>query len=275
MKDSSVSPAGLFDTRRQRKLLDGLAERFRHCVDQQRMLCEQHRRERTEDAEEFAHQRAALTAKCRHQRRGMLRQWDDAEEALTSHYESTAIRSRSELNRLAAVFRRKAAEERKSLELKALQGEQTAREQYENSKNRPGLKKRKELKRIDEALLPLQDLLARSRELTISRLDGLPDVPSSGSGEQEVPVEEPGSVDDAIASIGILTQQCEDVLQEMHRGRAAKVIDSFLLPIGAVAFVLLWAIIAYFVAPQPPWLWMLAGIILSLIHISEPTRLQV
>ncbi len=261
MKDSSVSPAGLFDTRRQRKLLDGLAERFRHCVDQQRMLCEQHRRERTEDAEEFAHQRAALTAKCRHQRRGMLRQWDDAEEALTSHYESTAIRSRSELNRLAAVFRRKAAEERKSLELKALQGEQTAREQYENSKNRPGLKKRKELKRIDEALLPLQDLLARSRELTISRLDGLPDVPSSGSGEQEVPVEEPGSVDDAIASIGILTQQCEDVLQEMHRGRAAKVIDSFLLPIGAVAFVLLWAIIAYFVAPQPPWLWMLAGII--------------
>lgn len=127
MKDSSVGPAGLFHTRRQRQLLDGLAERFRHCVDQQRMLCEQHRRERADDDEAFAQQLAALTAKCRDQRKSMLRQWDDAEEALTSHYESTAIRSRSELNRLAAVFRRKAAEERKSLELKAQQGEQTAR----------------------------------------------------------------------------------------------------------------------------------------------------
>ncbi len=54
MKDSSVSPAGLFDTRRQQRLLDGLAERFQTCLDQQQKL-------QTLHAEQCAEEEAQLT----------------------------------------------------------------------------------------------------------------------------------------------------------------------------------------------------------------------
>ena len=150
MKDSSVRPAGLFDTRRQRKLLDGLADRFQTCLDQQRTLRQEHDRQRLAEDEEFAQQRGEQTARCREQRRSMLREWDDADEKLTSHYETTAIRSRLELNRLAAVFRRKAAEERKGIEFKVQRREHALNVQYESCKNQPGLQNRKENKRIED-----------------------------------------------------------------------------------------------------------------------------
>ncbi len=261
MKDSSVGPAGLFDTRRQRKLLDGLADRFQSCLDQQRTLRREHDGQRASEEQEFSEQRAAQTAKCRGQRRSMLREWDDVEEQLINHYETTAIRSRLELTRLAAVFRRKAAEERKAIELKVQQREQALNEQYESSKNQPGLLKRKEIKRIDDSLLPLRDALEQARELTIRRLDGLPDVSPDATSEQGVQAQSPDSVDQTIASIQDLTKQCEDVIDQMHRGTASRIVDSFLLPLAGVAFAILWALIAYFVGPDPRWLWMLAGII--------------
>ena len=62
---------------------------------------------------------------CRQQRRALLESWDDAEEKLIRHYETTVIRSRVELNRLAAVFRRKASEEQKAIKHKAQHREQT------------------------------------------------------------------------------------------------------------------------------------------------------
>lgn len=258
MKDSSVRPAVLFDTRRQQRLLDGLAHRLQHCADEQGRLSQEHELQRTEDERRFGDRRAAQMADCRDQRRRMLSEWDDAEEQLTGHYERTVVQKRMELNRLAVVFRRKAAEERKAIELKVQQREQQLHEQYENSKNQPGQQKRRDIKRIDDALIPLQESLEQARDLTVSRLDGLPDVPLS-EGEETGPI--PPSIDEAIASIQTLTQQCAAVIGDMHRGRAAKMVESFRLPLAGVAFAGLWAVIAYFVAPEPPWLWMVVGVI--------------
>ena len=48
----------------------------------------------------------------------------------------------------------------------------------------------------------------------------------------------------------------------MHRGTASKIVDSLvLLPLGGLLFAALWAVIAFFLDPEPRWLWMLAGII--------------
>ncbi len=38
MKDNAVEPAGLFDIRRQRRLLNGLVNRFRGSLSKQQML---------------------------------------------------------------------------------------------------------------------------------------------------------------------------------------------------------------------------------------------
>ncbi len=58
MKDSSVSPVGLFDTRRQQKLLDGLAERFQTCLDQQQKLQTLHAEQRAEEETQLSSERS-------------------------------------------------------------------------------------------------------------------------------------------------------------------------------------------------------------------------
>ena len=56
------------------------------------------------------------------------------------------------------------------------------------------------IKRIDESLEPLRDALERA-ELTIRRLDGLPEVPPEATAEQVATVPTPDSVDQVIASV--------------------------------------------------------------------------
>ena len=55
---------------------------------------------------------------------------------------------------LAAIFRRKAAEEQKGIERKVEARRQAVLQQYENCKNQPGQQKRKEIKQIDEITGP-------------------------------------------------------------------------------------------------------------------------
>lgn len=262
MKDSSVSPAGLFDTRRQRKLLDGLANRFQTCRNQQRQLCEDHDRQRIVEEQEFGERRAIEIARCDQQRREMLQEWDAAEEQLTSQYETTTVRSRIELERLAAKFRQQASEERKRIALKVQQRAQAARQQYEATKNQPLLKKQKEVKGIDDSLVPLRDALDQARELTIRRLDGLPDVQAPTDSDEGVQVSKPHTVVETIESIHALTNQCQQLIDEMHSGKASKFVDSFFLPLVGFGFAVLWAAIVYFVRFEPIWLWMVGGIIL-------------
>ena len=71
----------------------------------------------------------------------------------------------------------------------------------------------------------------------------------------------PESVEQALDTIDGLTSKCRTVLEEMQTGTASRIVDSFYLPGGVGVLAIMWATIAYFVAPQPPWLWMAAGII--------------
>lgn len=261
MKDSSVSPVGLFDTRRQRRLLDGLAERFQHCLNQQQILQAKHAEQRQGEEVEFSNARARVTAECRDQRRTMLRLWDDAEEKLTSNYETSAINNRKDLNRLAALYRRKLAEETKIIERKVEARRQAVLQQYENRKNQPGQQKRKEIKLIDEALLEIREDLEWGRALTVRRLDRLPEVLPPETPADDMSEEPPESVQQTLDTIARLTRKCKQSIEEMQSGAASKIVDSFYLPAGVAIFLVIWAITAFFVAPKPPWLWMAAGII--------------
>ncbi len=166
----------------------------------------------------------------------MLRQWDQVEEKLTSQYEITAIRNRRELNRLAALFRRKAAEGQKAIERKVEARRQAVLQQYENCKNQPGQKKRKELKQIDGTFLPIHQDLEWARALTVRRLDRLPEVPPAKTPEDDMSEPAPQSVQDTIDTIVRLTRKCREVVAEMQTGAASKIIDSFYLH-GGVALV--------------------------------------
>ena len=80
MKDTSVSPAGLFDTHRQKRLLDGLSKRFQNCSSQQTDLEAVHAKQGEEEEQGYSVSRAATTDGCRAQRREMLAMWDNVDE---------------------------------------------------------------------------------------------------------------------------------------------------------------------------------------------------
>ena len=265
MKDTSVSPAGLLDTHRQQQLLDGLSKRFQNCSKQQAELQVVHARQRGEKEHEYGVSRAATTEACRTQRREMLAMWDEAEEKLTRHYEETAIRNRMDLNRLAQAFRQKAIEDLAVIKQKVQLRCQAVMEQYENRKNQPGQQNRKEVKQIDEALLPLAEQIALVKDLTIRRLDGLPDVSSSDERINDHRESKPESVKDTVEAIGRLLRKCEKLRVELHSGAASKIVDSFYLPAAVALFVVVWASVAYFITqdylPTEKWMWIGGGTI--------------
>ena len=78
MKDSAVEPAGLFDIRRQRRLLDGLVNRFRGSLSNQQMLQAAHEQQRSVQEAELGNERAKVANECRIQRRSMLEKWERA-----------------------------------------------------------------------------------------------------------------------------------------------------------------------------------------------------
>ncbi len=261
MKDTTVGPAGLFDPRRQQRLLDGLAHRIASSLKQRDELSLLHARRRDEEEHLLANDRAGALADCRDTRREMLDDWDLAEETLTHTYEKSAVEHRMELNRVAVVFRRKQADETKSIERKVEARRQAVLQQYENRKNQPGQTKRKEIQSIDLSLSTIQSNLEWSRGLTIRRLDRLPDVPAATDPDDDMRVPPPASVEQTIDTIAQLTRKSTQVIEEMQTGKASQIIDKFYLPVGVLLFALIWAAVAFFVAPPPPYLWMAAGIV--------------
>lgn len=268
MKDSMVAPVGLFDVRRQARLLRGLSQRIEHCLEQREQLSDDHRRQAAELEAVCQAERSDTLAVCRTDRREMLETWDQSEEALTRDYEKRAHESRIELNRLAVIYRRKIAEEKQTIERKVEARRQAVAQQYENRKNQPGQLKRKEIKQIDASLVSIHEDVQWARALTIRRLDRLPEVPARGAstdGDLEDDDDEmetdPETVQQAIDTVAVLTSKCRRVIEEMQSGTASKIVDSFYLPGGVAAFVVVWAIVAGLVAPYPPWLWMAAGVI--------------
>ncbi|TWU50999.1 FtsK-like domain-containing protein [Rubripirellula tenax] len=261
MKDNSVGPAGLFDVCRQQQLLEGLSERIASSLEQQESLVVAHSQQRASEDAELSDRRNGAMAECRVTRHKMLTQWDRAEEDLTHAYETKAVTHRMELNRLAVVFRRKKTEATKAIQRKVDARHQAVLQQYENRKNQPGLIKRKEIKKIDDSLASIHQNLEWARELTIRRLDRLPEVLPTDDPDEDMRAAPPESVTHTIDTILQLTRQSSKVVEEMQTGAASKIVDKFYLPVGVAIFVVLWAIVAFFVAPSPPYLWMAAGVV--------------
>ena len=261
MKDSSVRPTKLMNISRCGKLLGSLRQRIDSTARRQRELSLKHARQGASVAATLNQQREELTVRCRAQRQEMLRHWDQSEEELTSQYERRAVAGRTELNRMAVLFRRKKADETKAVDRKVQSRRQAILQQFENRKNQPGQSQRKEVKRIDETLSPISQDVEWARALTIRRLDGLPEVGPPQADEEDFSVPPPDSVKQTISTITELNHKCKKVINEMQVGAASKIVDSFYLPAAVACFIVIWAVIAFLVAGENRYLWAAAGIV--------------
>jgi S-DNA-T family DNA segregation ATPase FtsK/SpoIIIE len=261
MKDSAVEPTKLMNVARCGKLLAAMRKRIEATAKRQCELSAEHAGQSEALATKLKQHRDEVTSQCRGQRQEMLQRWDQAEEELTSQYERRAVAGRTELNRMAVVFRRRKAEEINTIERKVQSRQQAVLHQFENRKNQPGQNQRKESKRIEEAIAPIGQQVEWARALTIRRLDGLPEVGDASENEEDLSVPKPASVKEALDTITTLNRKCQQVIDQMQVGAASKVVDSFYLPIAVACFVVIWAIIALLVVTENRYLWAAAGII--------------
>ena len=260
MKDNAVEPAVLFDVHRQRRLLDGMINRFRGCHSKQQILQSAHAQQKAIEEAELSRERAIVANDCRIQRRNMLQTWERAEERLVRKYESNTITVRRDLNRLAAMFRKKSQEEQQIIERKVAARRQAILHQYENRKNQPGQQNRKEMKLIEESIEPIRNMVAQARDLALRRLDTVPEVGPAESSEDDFQQPEPESIEDAVSSIRTLTGKCQQVVDEMHTTTASRIVDSYILPVGVLAFLILWCLVA-FIFTGGSVLWMAGGVV--------------
>ncbi len=247
MKDTAVDPAGLFDVRRQRRLLDGLVNRFRGSLSKQQMLLSAHAQQRSVEEAQMSNERATIANECRIQRRAMLDYWDNAEEQLTRNYETKVLNFRRDLSRLDNLFRQKANDEKQGIERKVTARHQAITRQFENRKNQPGQQNRKEIKKIDDTLEPIQAMVREARELALRRLDHVPEVGPPENPEDEIRLDPPGTIEDAVAAIRSLEKNCRKTFDEMKTTTASRIIDSYFLPILVLIFLIVWAVAAYLV----------------------------
>jgi S-DNA-T family DNA segregation ATPase FtsK/SpoIIIE len=261
MKDSSVGPVGLLHPNRQKRLLDALAARCHWCVQQQQTLQQKHQVDQQLEESTLADRRGAMTDVCRKQRRELLDDWDASEEQLTAQYEATAVKTAQEIGQLAAIFRKKHQEGMANIERKVEARKQAVLQQYANRKNQPGEQSRKEIKQINDSLLPIHEELEWARALTVRRLDRLPEVPPPASPEENMRELPPASVQESIETIYRVSRKCRQTVLEMQSGAASKIVDSFYLPGAVAVFVVIWIIGVLAFGPKPPWIAMLAGVL--------------
>ena len=263
MKDNSVSPTGLLATYRQHQLLDGLSKRFHSCSAMQTDLQNLHLQQEAEEEQGYAVSHAATMEQCRAKRREMLSMWDEADEILARTYEETAIRNRIDLSRLAQLFKQKAGDEQLAIERKVQSRCQAVREQYENRKNQPGQQQRKEVKQIDEALLPLAQQIEEVNYLTIRRLDMLPEIELDEEQLKNLSEDKPETIKATVESLSRLTKKCEKLAIELQTGAASKIVDSFYLPAGVAVFLVVWALGALLLVSDTAekWLWAAGGLL--------------
>ncbi|GAA5509385.1 FtsK/SpoIIIE domain-containing protein [Novipirellula caenicola] len=260
MKDSSVGPVGLLNPTRQRRLLEGLEDRFRSSVAEHQSLIERHAKESESEETTLGSQRAVKTDACRHMRRGMLLEWDEQEEKLTSQYEAFAIKNRQELNRLGAVYRKKASVWKDAIERKVKARCTAIHHQYNERKDKPGIHRDKEIEQIDQSLNRIYGDVEWARALTLRRLDQLPEVPPPETPEDNQRLPAPQDVREALEAIDTLTRRCKQTVTQMQTGAASKIVDSFYLPAGVGVFIVIWALAVLMMKFDPPWIPMAAGV---------------
>jgi S-DNA-T family DNA segregation ATPase FtsK/SpoIIIE len=260
MTDSPLNLVGIFDPKRQRRLLEGLSTRVERT---QKELSDLHSRlaeEEVVEAEQLDLRRHETMDHCREQRREMLDRWDEAEETLTAEYEKSTVKVSQELTRLSALYRRKLLDEKKTIERKVAARRGAVTQQYENRRHSPGQQMRKEISLIDEALQPIMDELENGRALTIRRLDRLPEIDPPETPEDDMTQPPPESVREAIDTIHRVHRRVEETIQEMQSGAASKTVDSFYLPAGVAVFILIWVGVVFAIRPNQLLLWMGASV---------------
>lgn len=260
MSDSALDVVGIFDPRRQGRLLSGVSKRIQRTKVELEELQSRLANEEVSEVERLDLRRHETMDYCREQRREMLQRWDEAEEELTVEYESLTIKLHQELSRLSALYRRKLLEEKKTIERKVNARRGAVTQQYENRRNLPGQQMRKEIALIDQAMAGIQEDIEAARALTLRRLDRLPEVTPPETDADMVSVPPPGSVKDAISEIGGLERQVRGMVAEMHSGAASKTVDSFYLPAGVAAFIMIWVGIVFAIQPENMLLWMGASV---------------
>lgn len=260
MNDSSVAPPGLLDPQRAHRFLLGLNQRVERTNRRRHELVAEHAEQERQDEATWNQRKVDTTEQCRSMRREALQKWDQAEEQLIAGYEAEAVGSRTELRRIAVIFRRKLDEEYKTIDRKYESRLQAVEHQYNSRKNQPALDNQKELAQIEAALGPIREDMDWARSLTIRRLNHIPETPPPETPEEDPRLPPPKSVQQTLDSIDELTRKARKIVGEMQSGTASKVVDSFYLPAATAVFLLIWAI-AVLVFVQENWLlWGAVGI---------------
>ena len=257
MKDSSVAPAGLFSPARQRRLLDALIDRFEVCERQRQELIDRHAVQRDEEEQVFQSDRGRVTQDCRRRRREMLSRWDSEEEKLFARYEDDTIQTRTELNRLASRYRKMASEGKAAIDRKFEARRDAVVQEYELRRHLPGEQSKKEHEQITASLAPLGQELTAARKLVVSRLDGLPSVVA----EEPLVESPPTSISETVECIQKLSRDCKDLIEELNRGIAAKLVDSIYLFAIVLGLVVAWTIGVVVVSPASFWTFILSGVV--------------
>ena len=260
MSASPLDVVGIFDPQRQRRLLSGVVNRVHRTRDELARLQAKLQEEETVEAERLDLRRHETVDHCREQRREMLERWDEAEEKLTVDYESATVKITQDLTRLAALYRRKLADEKKTIERKVEARRGAVIQQYENRRHAPGQQMRKEISQIDQGLVPIHDSLEVARALTMRRLDRLPEVPPPQTEEEKVAEPLPQSVSDTVDALHRYQRRLNETVHEMQTGAASKIVDSFYLPAGVAVFIVIWVAMVFILQPNQRLLWMGASV---------------
>jgi S-DNA-T family DNA segregation ATPase FtsK/SpoIIIE len=260
VRTNAVDPAGLFDIRRQRRLLDGLVNRVHGSLSKRQMLEAAHVQQRNVEEAQFSTARAKVANQCRIERRKMLDRWDAAEEQLTRQYEADVAAIGQDVQRLGESLAHRARDERQQFERKMNARLQSVQQQYENRKNQPGQQHRQQIASLEASMEPLRQAVAEARALTLRRLDHIPDIGPAESAIDGKEFEEPKTIDESLHLVRELTDQGLQRVAEMHATAASRIVDSYLLPLGMVGMMLLWGIFAFLITSGSV-LWIMVGII--------------
>jgi DNA segregation ATPase FtsK/SpoIIIE, S-DNA-T family len=264
VKDSSISPLGLLDPQRARRLLRGLNQRIDQTQIRRRDTIARHSQDAAQEETQWANEKAVETDQCRRIRRQTLQQWDQAEESLIAQYESQSVQARSELNRMAVLYRRKLDEEISLVQRKVDARIEAVKHQYESRKDQPAVESKKEIERINAAMALIGEEIEWARELTMRRLSHIPEVPPPASPEEDERITPPKSVQQSLDGIHELTKRAHRVVVDMKTGTSTKVCDELVyLPTGTAIFLLLWALGVLLIAKEGWLLWVLAGIVVA------------
>lgn len=261
MKDTSVAATGLFSPERQRRLINALMNRFATCERERQVLIGRHATEREREEQNLLSDRSNVTAECRTLRRETLGKWDAAEEVLFGKYESDTIRMRQDLSRMDVLFRKKLESGTASIARKVEARKAAVNQQYDACKHEPHEKCKKEVAQLKASLGTLTADLTTARDLTLSRLDGLPSVGPAENPQDDMREPPPESVQHAIETIAVISRKLTKLVAEMQTGASARLVDSIYLPLAVAVGMILWAIGISMVQPSAFWPILVGGVV--------------